>query len=230
MSRQRSEEKQVMPVITLDPSDLLEAAAVFLAALTWPERLSSNQPPYVQAAGALVAHIYRSAAQIDPDWAWRAQCLKPGPLLIEPKTVDRKRTQTVRRLQEALKVARIARPFIAKVELPKPPPLPQDVPRLSLNVVIPYALGDEDMTDPHNFEQRVFRRTVPVLHLVIALERALMEVEAATGHAPSLEILLTMEDIVPWLVETAERLEAPVLAIRQFKVPPDRQISLRLAD
>jgi hypothetical protein len=138
-------------------------------------------------------------------------------------------SETTKRLGQALVVARAARPFVAKTLDGMPPPLPKDVPRLSLNSVIPFVLGDEDETDPHNFEQRVFRRTLPVLHLAVALEQAIDAAELTTGHPPGLEALLIEQQFLPWLVACAEALESVVLAIREYEVSADRLLRVRLA-
>jgi hypothetical protein len=156
--------------------------------------------------------------------------IKPGYLLMEAGDVSRSVSATARRLGQALTVARAARPFVGKALHGSPPPLPRPVSRLSLNAVIPFVLGDESETDPHNFEQRVFRRTLPVLHLAVALEHAIDAVEAAAGRSPGLEELFWMADhFLPWLVERGMTLEEPVLAIKEFKVPADHQLRVRLA-
>ncbi|MFZ4411318.1 MAG: hypothetical protein ACOYOH_28520 [Paracraurococcus sp.] len=101
--------------------------------------------------------------------------------------------------------------------------------RLSLNEVTSYALGNEAETDPHNFEQRVFRRSLPVLHLAVALEQALTTTEAATGKPMRPEGLMLTREFLPWLVARATELEPAILAIRAFTVPPERLLQVRLA-
>jgi hypothetical protein len=181
-----------------------------------------------KAQGALVGHILQSAAAESPEWSRTGQTLKPLYLMLDPADIARSMKLTVARLQDALKVARVARPFIGKAVSGAPPALPAEVERLSLNAVIPFVLGDEDPTDPHNFEQRVFRRTLPVLHLAIALEQALMTAEAASGRRPSLEALTLEPACLPWIIDHAAALEGAVLAIQEFKVPEDRLLRVRL--
>jgi len=99
---------------------------------------------------------------------------------------------------------------------------------LSLNTVVPFVLGDKCETDPHNFEQRQFRRTLSVLHLALALEQALITAAAATGQQPTVEALMLEPSFLPWFVARATALEPAVLAITAFKVPAERLVQVRL--
>ena len=215
-------------LLTLDPADSLEATAAAFAAIAWPDHLPEGEE-LGGATAALIAHMLRAAADADPDWAWKRQPIKPDDLLLDANDVARRMKLTVARLQDALMAARIARPFIAKLVMPEPPPLPRQLSRLSLNAVVPYALGDECETDPHNFEQRQFRRTLPVLHLAVALEQAVITAVATTGQKPALEALMLEPSFLPWFVARATALEPAVLAITAFTVPAERLVQVRLA-
>ncbi|MGK7870547.1 hypothetical protein [Falsiroseomonas sp. E2-1-a20] len=213
--------------MTLDATFPFEATAAVLAAIAWPEDFP-NEKRFVDAQTALVGHLLRAVDSVDPEWAWRPQLLKPGYLLIEAGKVARSLKVTSRRIKEALIAARAARPFVAEVLTGAKPPLPRGVTRLSLNAVIPAAMDEWDETDPHNFEQRAFRRTLPVLHLALALEMAIGAAEEQAGRPPSLEELLIGDGLPAFLVNLAEPLEAAVLSIRKFKVPAKRQLQVRL--
>jgi hypothetical protein len=218
-----------MPLyLTIDPVDPLEATANLVAAVAFPKDLPEGEA-FADAHVSLMAYMYRTAAAADPNWAWKRQSIKPAYLLEDLTSIERRLPRITLELQRALQVARIARPFLGKVVLPEPPPLPQDLPRLSLNAVINFALGEDSQVDRHNFEQRAFRQRLPVLHLAVALEHALVEAHAATGAPASLETLLLAPDILPWLVEHARRLEEPVLAIEAFRVDEATQVRMRLA-
>jgi hypothetical protein len=215
--------------MTLDATFPFEATAAVLAAIAWPEDLPDGKRLAV-AQAALVGHLMRAAASADPEWAWRPQLLKPGYLLIGAGEVARSVRVTSKRLKEALIAARAARPFVAEVLTGAKPPLPRAVTRLTLNAVIPAAMDEYDETDPHNFEQRVFRRTLPVLHLALALEMAIGAAEEAAGRPPSLEEVLIGDGVPALLVNRAEALEAALLSIRQFTVPAERQLQVRLRE
>jgi hypothetical protein len=214
--------------MTLDPDEPLESISAVLAMIAWPEALPDGER-VAFAQAALVAHLLRLAAEADDMWAWRKQHLKPGYLLMEPAEVRRSYKLTANRLTAALKAARAARPFIGEVLAGRPLPLPPSVSHLSLNAVIPFVLGDDDETDAHAFEHRVFRRQLPVLHLAVALEQALMAAEAETERDVSLEALMLTPEFLPWFVERARQLEPAVLAIRRFKVDLERLVRVRLA-
>jgi hypothetical protein len=215
--------------MNLDATFPFEATASVLAAVAWPEDLPDGKR-LTNAQAALVGHLLRAAASADPEWAWRPQLLKPGYLLIPAGEVARSVGMTLKRLKEALIAARAARPFVAEILTGIEPPLPRAVTRLTLNAVIPAAMNEYDETDPHNFEQRAFRRTLPVLHLALALERAIGAAEEKAGRPPSLEELLIGDDVPVFLINWAEALETAVLKIRQFAVPAERQLQVRLRE
>ena len=214
--------------ITLDPNEPFEAISAMLAMIAWPESLPDGKR-VASAQATLVAHILRTAAAADEAWAWTRQCLKLGYLLIDPGEVRRSCKLTFDRLTAALKAGRVARPFIGEVLAGQPLPLPPDVPRLSLNAVVPFVLGSDNEADTHAFEHRVFRRQLPVLHLTVALEQAFMAAEAVTGQPTSLEALMLTPEFLPWFVERARQLEPAVLAIRRFRVDPERLVRVWLA-
>jgi hypothetical protein len=123
---------------------------------------------------------------------------------------------------------RVARPFVQEALTGQAPSLPADIAKASINRIVPWVLDAEGLSsmDPHNFEQRMFRRALPVLHLALALDQGLDLVERQTGRPPTLESVLINEDLTAAILLQAEELAEVVLRIRRFRVDPETQIRL----
>lgn len=211
-----------------DRASIFEVQAAILAILAWPEEVPDGAN-LAKAQVALCGHLIRAAVTADPSFALRLQPMKPVYLLQSHDEVSIIVANALNRLRDALRAARISRPLVAET-LGEAPPLPHDLERLSLNRIVEWVLGAEgDPRSAHRFEEKVVRRTYPVLHLALALEYALHEAEAATGRPPSLEAWMLHDGACATILQRAAALEPVVLAIKRFSVDPEKQVSLRLA-
>lgn len=220
-----------MPILLSFDSDrasVFEIQAAVLAILAWPE----DVPDGLDLAAAQVAlggHLIRAAIAADPDFALRPQWMKPVYLLQGLEEMRTIVANTMNRLRQTLRVARIARPFVARAR-GHDARLPEGIARLSLNQIVPWVLEaeHEPSRDAHSFEEKVARRTYPVLHLAVALEHALDVGERATGKPVPLEALLISDEACARILKQAEILEPVMLAIRRFRVDPDTQVRVRV--
>lgn len=220
-----------MPIllrIDAERACVFEVQATILAVLAWPEEVPDGSN-LAAAQVALGGHLMRAAVTADPSWAHLPQWLKPVYLLQGPQEVANILAKAMNRLRGALRAARIARPFVSKA-LGQTPILPKEIARLSLEQAVPWVLGVEGASgrNPHKFEQDVLRRTYPVLHLALALERVLHERQMVTGRRPALEALMMGDEPRDLILQAAEALEPVLLSVSSFRVNPDRQIRIRL--
>lgn len=220
-----------MPVYTLSPdsSEPYECAAALLALLAYPHPAAdTSERPAFHAALCRAALL--GCAADDPDWLWHSQPIKPGYLLLEEATADRGLAQGQKRLDERLIAARMALPFLQQASTGQPPKLPKALPRWSLNGMADLVLDQARQSDPHNLEARVFRPSLPVIHLAAALLIASDGLEAPLGHRLSAWHLFYDREltIVRWLVDAAQQYEALLPRMRHFRVPPEAVIRLRL--
>lgn len=220
-----------MPILLAFDSDrvsIFEVQAAVLALLAWPQE-APDGANLTKAQVAFGGHLIRAAVTADASFAWRLQPMKPVYMLQSHDEVRLIVDNSLNRLRDALRTARISRPFVAEA-LGEKPPLPQGIGRLSLNRIVEWVLhAERHQRDAHRFEEDVVRRTYPVLHLALALEYALHEAELATGRRPSLEALMLHEGACATILERAEALEPVMLAIKRFRVDPEVQVRVRLA-
>jgi hypothetical protein len=59
------------------------------------------------------------------------------------------------------------------------PNLPDSVERLSLNQLSEFAMGEANQSSPENFETRIWRPSLPVIHLAAAVAVAINDRERA---------------------------------------------------
>ena len=82
-------------------TDPIESGAIILAAIAWPDE-SPDGNRLLTAHTSIMSHLLRSAAKADPDYAWRAQRLKPGYLMVSAETAARSVKATTKRMREGL--------------------------------------------------------------------------------------------------------------------------------
>ncbi|MBR0654525.1 hypothetical protein [Plastoroseomonas arctica] len=200
---------------------IYEEPSLFIAVVAWPELLLRDDTAFDHHHACLVAYMLRAQADIEPTWASRPHFLKPCYLFPSRIEIFQSMTKTLARFGQAMTCALIARPFVAARLFSDPPPLPPGLERTSLNAVMNYVLGTR--TDQPNFEQKVFRRHKPVLHLALALDQWLLR------QRTPLEVIFLGHGL-PWLVNQAQQLEGPVSTLQQFRVDPAGQIQIRLRE
>jgi len=212
--------------IILDISAPWEAWSAALCVLAWPDRVASVEW-MAQTQLCFGSAMLRGRAAVEPEWARQPLTIRPAYLLASVGEVDRRARQTQRRLNEALTVARIVRPFFQADVLAMEPRLPNAIRRLSLNEVVGYVMEAQQSVDGHNFEAREFRRMRPVLHVAMALEQVLGKVTGALGGQPPSLTQFAL-DLLPvrTLLHAAELHRPLVQRIRRFKVRGRDQVRL----
>lgn len=100
--------------------------------------------------------------------------------------------------------------------------------RVSINELARLLLDDVGYTEPENVETRIWRPSLPVIHLASALQLMLHLADPVTGPI-GLESLLLGRNVIELLVRTAEYHEALLAQSRHLRVAPESLIRFRLA-
>ena len=90
------------------------------------------------------------------------------------------------------------------------------------------VLDDVGYTEPENVETRIWRPSLPVIHLASALQLMLHLADPVTGPI-GLEALLLGRNVIELLIRTAEYHEALIAQSRHLRIAPERLIRFRLA-
>jgi hypothetical protein len=210
--------------INFDQLALYEAGALLLTVLAYPDG-SEDTCGGVQASLSNLA--LRAAGEMDPEWAPSPQLVKPLYLLQTERDCNRHLRTLKRRLRDRMVAARMAYPFLREADGGKPLELPAGVKRLSINAMSELVLDDVGLTDPENVETRIWRPSLPVIHLASAVHGYLHLAEAEAkplGFAP----LLISREILEYVIRSAEYCEALVMRSERLGVDPARLIKFRL--
>jgi hypothetical protein len=104
---------------------------------------------------------------------------------------------------------------------------PPGMKRLSINQLARLVLDDTQFTDPGNVETRIWRPSLPVIHLCSAVQIFLSQLEPEIGPIV-LEALLLNRNAIQLVIHTAEYHESVLTQSRYLRIDPERTIRIRL--
>ncbi|MBB5374486.1 hypothetical protein [Acidocella aromatica] len=210
-----------------------EAGAVLFTYLAFPESGDEAEEQRAWAHAALCHLALQAIAAEDEAASWAPQVVKPAyPLLTESECQAALRTYEGR-YHDRLRAAIIAKPFIEKALNGAPPRLPPGVTKLTLTALAEWRdkldKPDSEAPDPKNFLTRVWRPSLPVLPAALGLNIVYTHLRrGGLATLPPVYQLLRSPEILKCIVETAQALEATVLSIPKFQIPPERLLRFRL--
>jgi hypothetical protein len=207
--------------------EVYEAGAMLVTRLAFPCEGESEET-LSRVHASLCAYALRARCQIEPDWGTSPQRIKPIYALREQCDVDRDLRTLERRLRDRMVAGRMAIGFL-KEALTGQEPLPTGLKRLSINQMSEFVLDDTGYTDPENVETRIWRQSLPVIHLCSAIQVMLQLVEEQTGSL-GLETLLLGHHAIECVVRAAEFHESVVAQSRHLRIDDERLVKFRLGE
>jgi hypothetical protein len=211
-----------MVVRLIDFTEVYEAGASLLTLLTYPDE---SEEVRSEVHASLCAYALRAQCEMDPDWAIRPKPIKPIYALRRPHDNDRHLRTFERRLRDRMVAGRMAIGFLKEAVTGQ---IPAGIKRLSINEMAELVLEDAGYTEPENVETRIWRPSLPVIHLASALQLLLHLAEPECGPI-GLEALLVAREVIELLVRTAEYHESVIEQSRYLRLDPENMIRVRLA-
>ena len=213
-----------MPIRTIDFNrlEVYEAGALLVTLLAYP-RESEEIRSGVHESLCNYALIVKR--KIDPDWGDLPQLIKPIYALRCQHDVYRDLRTLDRRLRDRLIAGRMAMAFLKEVVTHQ---VPVGIPRLSINEMAQFVLDDAGYSEPENVETRIWRRSLPVIHLASALQ-LLRHFTELKGAPIGLEALLLDREIIELVVRAAEYHETVIAQSSCLRIDTGSLIQLRLA-
>jgi hypothetical protein len=201
------------------------AAEAEAARVTWLAFPGESESDEVRSRvhASLCAYALRVKYETDPEWLVSAQPIKPVYALRPQCEIDRDLRTFQRRLRDRMIAGRMAIGFLKEAVTGEIPELPAGIKRMSVNQMAQLVLADASYTDPENVEARIWRRSLPVIHLANAIQVMLQIAE------PGLESLLLDRGIIELVVRTAQYHESVIAQSQHLKVDPETLIRIRLA-
>jgi hypothetical protein len=146
-------------------NETYERGAALLVTLAYPGPVDAgrNFQLYLSLCGKALwlKHIN------DPD-DWTPITVKPQYVFRGCDVIDRDVSFIARRLGERMVAGRMAVPFFWRIKLGDAMALPNEIKRLSINQMAEFVLDDAEMADADNVEKRIWRPSLPVIHLATA--------------------------------------------------------------
>lgn len=153
-------------LIDFDKLESYEIAALLFALLSAPPSVASDKE-FNDYYFGLVSDFLHLKIHNDPEWAQISQNIKPYYLSISSDKAARIAVKSDKKIQNRLNAAHIA---IQKlIEVAHPEKLNHINYDLSLNKMIENLDQFEGIKDLDNFETRVWRTSIPIIHLAVAL-------------------------------------------------------------
>lgn len=153
-------------VIDFDKLESYEIAALLFALLSAPPSVASDKE-FNDYYFGLVSDFLHLKIHNAPEWAQSKQNIKPYYLSMSSDKAARIAVKSDKKIQSRLNAAHIA---IQKlIEVAHPEKLSHISYDLSLNKMIENLDQFEGIKDLDNFETRVWRTSIPIIHLAVAL-------------------------------------------------------------
>jgi len=184
-------------LIDFDRLEVYEAGALLLTMLAYPDESEETRS---QVHASLCMHALRTKCAMEPDWASPPQPMKPIYALRHQHESDRYLRTLERRVRDRMVAGRMAIAFLKEAATGE---VPACIKRLSINEMAQLVLDDVQYSEPENVETRIWRPSLPVIHLASALQLLLHLAEPVTGPI-GLEALLLGRNVIELLVRTAE--------------------------
>jgi hypothetical protein len=208
--------------IGFDRLEVYEAGALLVTLLAYPEE---GEEMRSEVHASLCAHALRVKCAIEPDWAITSQPMKPIYALRRQNENDRFLRTLERRVRDRMIAGRMAIGFLKEALTGEVPP---GIKRVSINELAQLVVDDIGYTESENVETRIWRPSLPVIHLASALQLMLHLADPVTGPI-GLESLLLGRNVIELLIRTAEYHEQLIAQSRHLRVVPESLIRFRLA-
>jgi hypothetical protein len=213
------------PTHTYDFSkiEVFEAGAALLALLAYPEGGSDNKRSNLHTS--LCALAIRAIYPLDSESAHRPQPIKPIYAFRTQREIDRDLRTLRRRHRDRMIAGRMAVAFLQEAYGVEPK-LPAAAGRLSINALSTLVADDAGYTEAENVESRIWRPSLPVIHLAAAIHILLRAVPGRfdAGH------LMTSRAWIEWIIRAAEEFEELFVRSGYRGIDAKKLIKIRLGD
>jgi hypothetical protein len=205
-----------------------EAGSLLLAVLAYPHINddAKRAGPY----HALCSTALRARSQLDAQWSSTPQRIKPVYAFYPERDIKKELNALKRQLHHRMIAGRMAVAFLKEVATGQVPVLPKGIKRLSVNQMSELVLEDAGQSDPENVETRIWRASLPVIHLAAACQTLMQQSERETGRALHLGDLIMNREVIGHVVRTGEEFRQMLAKSTRLRpIDPRLQVQIRLA-
>jgi hypothetical protein len=207
-------------VLNARSQTLFECGAAILALLAFP---SASDPERAQIAASLCASHLRAMFEDagDPD-----EFVKVKYAFRDLKTIKEDLKKLDRLVRDRMVAANVAIAFLQNA-VGHRPNLPSSVKRLSINQLAQWVMEEANQSVPENFETRVWRPSLPVIHLAAAVAVAINDRERMGEERTSYGNLIADDEFMVNVLTNTKEYE---IIIKNSELPIDAEklVSIQL--
>jgi len=171
----------------------------------------------------------RARMEHDPAWGFQPQAIKPIYASYDSARTKRDHGHLEKRLKHRMLAAKMVIPFLMEAETGAVPELPPDIKRLSVSQLANWVLPESGNAEPKNVADRIWRRSLPVIHFAAAITLISSEY-VRLGLSPITIASLIIDPVtIGKVVEGAKEVEALLTKSPRAHVDVDSLIQVRLA-
>jgi hypothetical protein len=198
---------------------LFECGATLLALLAFPSVPDAERAEI--AASLCASHLQAKFKESgDPN-----ELVKAKYAFRDPERIKKDLKILDRLVRDRMVAAKVAIAFLQKAE-GHPPRLPANVKRLSINQLAEFLMGEAKQSIPENFKNRVWRPTLPVIHLAAAVAVAINDRERAGERSTSYGNLIADVDFMFDVLRYAREFEI-VIKTNKLKINAKKLVSIQ---
>jgi hypothetical protein len=211
--------------IDFTQSEAYECGMMLVTLLAYPETENSEEM-LANIHASLCNQYLQKKCDIDPEWANTPQLIKPIYSLRNEQLIRRDLRQTDRRLRDRMIAARMTIGFLKEVNSGVSPKLPTGFTQLSINAMSVLVADGKSFTDSDNIEKRIWRKSVPVIHLAAAVAILIDLTEKDLMQPADIYDLLADPDKIRWVISSAQEYAELLYQSKRLTITPDRLIQI----
>jgi hypothetical protein len=208
-------------VLDFQKQRFFECGATLLAVLAFPSATDAELAEIV--ASLCSAHLRAMFEQSsNPD-----ELVKAKYAFRDERTIRKDLKTLDRVMRDRMVAAHVAIALLQNV-IGHRPNLPDSVKRLSLNQLSEFAMRGANQSIPENFETRIWRPSLPVIHLAAAVAVAINDRERAGEERTGYGNLIADPEFVTKVLSYADQNEN-IINTNDLKIDRRKLISIRIA-
>ena len=214
-------------VLTFKGHQTYEIGAALVTFLAYPAKENTDE----MRGGIhrlLCGLALRARCEVDPQWANSPRRIKPIYAFCNDQEINRTWKTMKRRCRDRMAAGRMAIAFLKEAESGQVPKLPLGVKRLSLNQIAELVRRDAGQSDAVNVISRVWRPSLPVIHLAAAIQVIFQRYSASGAGELTVGDLITNRRLIKIVIQTAQTYEGLIAKIHRPRIKPADLIQLRL--
>ena len=212
----------VISSIDFNHVEVYEAGALLITLLAYPRE---REEVWAQVHASLCSYALRIKSASEPNWATAPQPMKPIYAFRLQQDISRDLRTLDRRIRDRMIAGRMGIGFLKEAVTGQ---VPAGLKRLSINELAELVRDDARYSEPENVETRIWRPSLPVIHLATALQVLLYLGDQQIGPI-GYESLLLGRNVIELIIRTAEHHRVLFTQSRTLRLDPSNLISIRLA-